>query len=758
LDTSVLVLDKCKVLQLLRSGTIEERVRFVQELPANPFKEQALMMLLGSGDRPGMPLLALAPLILNYCYGQDPRTGAVLAEAAHERAVEVWESAENHGLLLATTLSGLADAHAKALSLLGRYREEITALDRYIVHYTQLGECENLPSLRVLRIEAMVNLGQIDRAAEALEDLELLRHPIAGIEARRLKARVDAIRRAPTALRTESSKIDSTDPKQFKKQLQILRDAEALLTRGGGDSDVALRGKVRDASAIFVHGTLGTEQIRQSLATLRDALAWAQRQGVTDLINEALWGIHLCQGRLKQSSEAADALIQLRGNLESIRSGVSDPMQRGGIFGAYRYLFNAMCEHLQKAGRARDLLEAIEASKGRVIADRLTEERGTVIRDSAIYDCIARLPDLCREFAFHYLTVFVDDECLYAVLVSKSGEVRTLGSVPVSSAAVRDAGEAVNPARWGQPMSWAPSSKYADASCAIKPLVDQLEQLLQEGVIEEGDHVCYCSDEDLHNVPLHYLRLRDGIMLNHFSVSRVHSAFDLDRLLLNRASRPREYAGFVVPLSQDLERPEVWQMLADMEAPIHSLHSHKLRGTCTRLADATAPRVLSQALDQRIVHFSTHGWYPATGNPYRESYLLLADENGLPDREMVLKGLHSGRLTPHDIVAARPNLSGSHVSMMACLSGLAKEGVAGDTLGLDWSLIQCGASSLISTHWEVSAACAARYFEMFYAKWLGGRRSRASAWREAMLELMDGDYSSQSLQRWSAFSLTGDFR
>jgi CHAT domain-containing protein len=95
---------------------------------------------------------------------------------------------------------------------------------------------------------------------------------------------------------------------------------------------------------------------------------------------------------------------------------------------------------------------------------------------------------------------------------------------------------------------------------------------------------------------------------------------------------------------------------------------------------------------------------------------------------------------------------------MACVSGLAKRGIAGDSLGLDWAFIEAGALSLISTHWEVSAACAARFLSRFYDKWIRGRQSKASAFRNTMVELLAGDYSTSSLQQWAVFSLTGDTR
>ena len=165
----------------------------------------------------------------------------------------------------------------------------------------------------------------------------------------------------------------------------------------------------------------------------------------------------------------------------------------------------------------------------------------------------------------------------------------------------------------------------------------------------------------------------------------------------------------------------------------------------------------TEVLDLRIVHFSTHGHFPVKGNPYHDSFLLLADEQGLPDKRQNVEKL-KGKLTPSMILGEKLNLQGSHISVMACVSGLAKDGIAGDTLGLDWAFIQAGALSIIATHWPISNACAAQFFIRFYEKWIQGKQSRASAYRETTLELLNQNYTSTSLQRWAAFSLTGDFR
>jgi CHAT domain-containing protein len=286
-----------------------------------------------------------------------------------------------------------------------------------------------------------------------------------------------------------------------------------------------------------------------------------------------------------------------------------------------------------------------------------------------------------------------------------------------------------------------------------------LDDLLTQGVVARDDHICYSADDDFTNVPLHYVRFREGILLDYFSVSRVHSAFHLERVLSRgRMAAPDSFTGIAVPMRQDLERTDVESFLKYLDAPLTWLARHGLSGKTLR-DDATLSRIAAEPLAHRVVHFSTHGDFPLEGgNPFRDSFLLLADESGLPDQVSVTSGGHRGRLTPASILEAGLDLEGSHVSMMACVSGLAKEGIAGDALGLDWAFIQAGAASLVSTHWNVSAAAAARFFTRFYARWIDDGQPRAAAFRATVLELLGSDRSPDALWQWSAFSLTGDFR
>jgi CHAT domain-containing protein len=195
-------------------------------------------------------------------------------------------------------------------------------------------------------------------------------------------------------------------------------------------------------------------------------------------------------------------------------------------------------------------------------------------------------------------------------------------------------------------------------------------------------------------------------------------------------------------------------------ARVPSWLARRVRGTLTEGEDATLASLTGMSLTNRVVHFSTHGYFPPEGdrgaaNPYAASGLLLAGPGGLPDLDA--PGA-SAKLSPKELLDSRLDLSGSHISLAACVTGLAREGVGGDALGLDWALFQCGAASLLASHWNVSAALSASFFERFYDRWLLQRMGRAVAWRAAILSMMGEDGPASSPYAWGAFSLSGDWR
>jgi len=468
-------MDSSEIYNILKNGSPEDRIRFIRSAPENSFKTSSLG-LIGS-DNLGMVVISLSSMILEYCNGRDPTFGSVLAKATHSLAYDTYKSNIDHGGLVPTTLSGLASQYVNALNLLGRSEEVINFLNEYISFYESLGEIENLPTLYCAKANALLNLNQIDTAEAVLRAIDSTRNPGAKIEINRLLNKIAQLKGDITHISSPGpaqqsinlaevlkdalgnfgkdgeqiqsvlgdlveennhNHLDPNDNEQFQTALKMLKRGEAFITKNSDDdNEWTMQGKMREATKIFkLEAHPAPHKITSSYQKLTKVLEWAERNQHMVLANDALWGIYLCHSRQNDDSKAADSLISLRTNLEQQRLGVEDPFERGGAFSTYPQLFNALCEKLQRSKRYIDLLEAMEASKGRGIADILTRQQGKAFADKDIYNSVSRLPLLTQKHGFHYLSYYIDrldgEATIHQVLVGKDGQV--YGDDPVKLA------------------------------------------------------------------------------------------------------------------------------------------------------------------------------------------------------------------------------------------------------------------------------------------------------------------------------------
>ena len=187
-----------EVLQILKYGSPEERESFVQNCPENILKESVLS-LVGS-DHPGMVVVAMTQLIIPYCNGLNPEVGATLALATHTYALEIFESGSDRDLL-ETALSNLACQYVNALNLLGRSQEVIFFTGMHIPYYERIGENENLPSLKVAKINALINLNRIDKADKMLKDPNLRGNRATDIQINKLEKKLLELKRNVTDIK-----------------------------------------------------------------------------------------------------------------------------------------------------------------------------------------------------------------------------------------------------------------------------------------------------------------------------------------------------------------------------------------------------------------------------------------------------------------------------------------------------------------------------------------------------------------------------
>jgi hypothetical protein len=528
--------------------------------------------------------------------------------------------------------------------------------------------------------------------------------------------------------------------------------------------------------------------IEQSFAILQVALQWTKENHFLEEESLALWGISICyklqeklqsDPRLQQMlvEKSVEMLQMLRKNIELIRSRIVDPNQRVYWINAYVYLFPILCEQLCKLDRPLELLDAIEGAKGRVLADVLTRKDDRPIADFDFSASVRQLPAMMQQNRAHYLTYLVDDERTFAVLVTKDGSLHTqiiaigktrlkewLAYANSNSHFNRDP---LNPKNWGNVII-PRQKKVVNLSTLLAPLVSWLEPYAEAGLIEPNDHLCYSPDASLHLIPLHYLPFLGKPMVCYVSVSRIHGAAALIELLKQSPEKPSRLTAIYVPAKKDAINPKDedlgQQKLENMRWNAYWLKDTKnLPGTVTSEAAADLDTIAKLPFSQRLIHFSTHGIFPSeekqdpngTDNPYYASGLVLAKEGQIPDND---KGEGGTLLTPEKIIKGKLNFAGSHVTMEACVSGIAKEGIGGDAIGLDWALMLAKASSLLSSHWNVEAASSKVFCQTFYQYWLFEENySRAQAWQKTVIDLMESQKTS-SPHDWAAFSLSGDWR
>lgn len=512
--------------------------------------------------------------------------------------------------------------------------------------------------------------------------------------------------------------------------------------------------------------------LAKALKELNQVESWGRKSGHSDVHNDTLWEMYICHFRMGTWAEAADALQGLRRNVEKRRAGIDDRLKRAGVGAKFPYLYPALCQTLLKAGRIKELLGAIEGAKGRAVADVMAQRAHQVIDEAEFAVPATRMGELMVQNKAHYMSFLVDDDNTLAVLVGKDGSLHASNQIPLGKDRIRSASEYVDPRSWGiREFIGAPLIK--DMAEVLEPLVAWLDPHFRSGLIENGDHLCYSPDEHLHQFPLAYVRFRGEPLVRRLSISRTHGARALALILGRRVSRPPTFLSVEVPAHQDFKNEA---MVRRLRTPSTWLASH-LSGTTYRDEKATVEALCRADLSERVVHFATHGTFPAERglppgrlpqNPFTHSGLALAGADGLPDRGRVDRGEdYEKLLTPERVLVAQRescavkkglDFTGSHVTLQGCVTGLAREGIGGDALGLDWALFQQGASSLLASHWNVSAELSTEFFLRFYRSWLERGSSRATAWRQTVLEMMSEQGALANPYAWAAFSLSGDWR
>jgi len=628
-----------------------------------------------------------------------------------------------------------------ALQFQGDYRQLNNLVDEPLSWLKALGDADNYELLRLKKVESFLDLEEFNKAQRAFKEISESRLGASNLVLfTSIEYRIRMRKGGKTQL-----PIDFIDPAG-----KDATDLEDLSVR----EEAAVRKKITEASYLLTDPLRGSDsveiaKVEPDLISGRD---WMRDHHFPRAENDACWSLYLAYNRTHREELAVEQLQRIRSNLENARSQIADPAERTRLLERFPYLYPCLCTLYYKLGRYGDLLEAMEASKSRILADQVTRDRGEPVTERDFSSAVKELGPMLGRLNSHYLTTLVDDDCVYGVLFTSGGKIRA-SKTAINRERIEYYSSISNPELWGQPDPIDPVRRRIpeDLPQKLSPFVEVLGTALKQREIGEGDHISYSAHDALQNIPLHYVDLDGSQLVDFFSLSRIPGVYALQRILNRQECIPKKYVALDVPSVQDMNAREGSKTPGEA---VRWLGNHVQDGSLLIGEEADLDALIQADLGECILHFNTHGRVQGDKDPG----LVLAAGKKLPDLTLMNRGgAEEHILTPEEVLKPELDFSGSHITYQSFVSISAKKGLRGDLPGLEWAFLQRGAASILFPNWQLPARSATLFINTFYKNWLELGYSRAKAWRATVLELRNTDQSSHPWY-WAAFTLSGDWR
>lgn len=548
---------------------------------------------------------------------------------------------------------------------------------------------------------------------------------------------------------------------EFDNATKMFGEMHAYMKTIGGNEDThhlnELRVRLHAAQKIFHSGDAFSEpHLRETIVLLRELQKDYRAIHDESDTNDVLWSLYICYKRTHQYKIAAEVLEELKARLEQRRKSLADIRERAGVFSVYPFLFPALVEMHFESNETKKMFAAIEDSKARYLADKAILQTGEEYNGFQGGDAESLVSLLAINNA-HYLSLFTDDDWCYSVLITNNGNC-IAEKINITRQQVKGwiyKGFS-NPQSWDNPRSGFFATK-ADLPGGLTAFIKPIEIAMKQGWVKQGEHIVYSPDDELFLFPLLYAKMADGEFLpKKFSVSKIHSSFQLKQLLRKPLYRNRKMHCISSIAQGDDAIPGKAAGFREVEFFLHPYSVQAL--------EPTKHGVLTKLGQNSLYHFTTHGVFPEKEypedtrkqNPYYNSGLLLKAGEQLSSLDSENNYCYTEHLlSPEHIIAANPDITGSHISVQACVSGYAKEGAGGDALGLEWAFFSQGAQSMISANWNIDVHISNSFFKNFYKNYFVEKQTLAVAHRNTVLEMMK---SNPEVSYWGGLSLSGDFR
>ncbi|HYI47448.1 MAG TPA: CHAT domain-containing protein [Allosphingosinicella sp.] len=780
------MLNSERLAELIESAAVPELAALLDALPATNLASVARTLALG--DDLQSRLSGLNIIADELARGKAPLEGAHLAGAVLKVSLGHLDDPDLAPALIAESAAQAATSLANALSLDGEH-EDIVALSTELERVLW-GRSDGirLGMLRLAAVDALIALGRLEEAEAWLTELEARAgfNPSLPMVRKKLTERLqdardladsrspekrvlDQYRDANIAAAEAMAALMKDQPEMAALAAQLVdqaRKGEGAPTTSWevferattqinrmaglvGVEETELHrwhGRVRTSSKAFNdNGGTDPALLGPALETFRAAIAWYDANGQREDGYHARWCAYIAERRLGRPGAALDLLEELAARLEEDRAAIADPLRRASD--PFPLLPAARVECAHMLGDPRRMLAAIEAAKGRALADLQTKRDARAFDEAALHAAPQEVEDLVARLGVGYASFLAIDVAVFAVAVWPDGGWHST-RIDLDEAARRDLARLQDPAsraRRTQPAGF-------DWGAKLAPLTDWLLPLLP--TLPEGGHLVFSPDGELHMWPLQMAATPAGPLGLQVGISRVHGIDTLRRVAASAPRRPK--------------RSITAHILADDEELVAE-KAAAMAQTLSALPDpesippeaADEERFTALGAGGALLYVNAHGIFPEERfaafmdpNPYRSAGMVLAHDGRLPPRS----ASWPHRLSPA-VVLESPGLDvqGATVVLQGCVSGLAKEGRGGDALGLEWAFLVRGADAVLASHWNVDYRTAGAFCRRFCEAWLVDGKRRIDAWQEAAAATLKDPEGGPEYD-WAAFSLTGDWR
>ncbi len=509
-----------------------------------------------------------------------------------------------------------------------------------------------------------------------------------------------------------------------------------------------------------IYGSEDDNVLKTAIGQLQQLLPFFEKKYPADE-NLVYWMMATCHDWLGNATEAITYLEKLHESLEDILASITDEKERGGVFNQYPYLFNLLVRNYYIAGDTHGVLKAMEASKGRILS--AVSFAGNAMQ--AYHQLPEDLAALLAKENAHFLGFFVDEKFTVSILLTNKGKYYGKG-ISISQEEINNwtAKEYQNPANWNNAsLGLFGSKKKIDMSIELEKFLPVLQVALSEGTIKKGDHIVYAQDENFMLFPLHYAKFMDAYLIEHFSLSRIHNAFQLLNLMQEAEKDFTEIAVFSAPASQDagnVEKMQAFHAVQDW------LTQHTTLPVHAKAADIQQLPALIQK--KSLIHFATHGVFPNSifedakkNNPFYNSGILLNAGEAPPHLDVHFDYYKmENLLNPDKLLQLGLLFAQCHISLQACVSGRSREGIGGDAIGMEWATFFAGAQSMLSAAWDIDIFWVNKFFIAFYDYWLNKKMTKAAAYAATMRDLLKNKFPEEkpNVYFWGGMILSGNWK